>query len=47
MVHIREEFRRVYHIIKCRRRGVHVGYWRESQKERDHWEEKDVGGEKC
>jgi hypothetical protein len=22
----------------------HVGYWWESQKESDHWEEKDVGG---
>jgi hypothetical protein len=23
--------------------GVHVGYWRESQKERDHWEDQNVG----
>jgi hypothetical protein len=23
---------------------MHIGYWRESQKERDHWEDKDVGG---
>jgi hypothetical protein len=22
----------------------HIGYWRESQKERDHWEDQDVGG---
>jgi hypothetical protein len=23
---------------------LHVGYWWESQKERDHWENQDVGG---
>jgi hypothetical protein len=26
------------------RRGMHVGFWRESQKERDHYETLDVGG---
>jgi hypothetical protein len=26
------------------RRGTHLGYWWESQKERDYWEDKDVGG---
>jgi hypothetical protein len=26
------------------RRGMHIGYWWESQKERDHWENQDVGG---
>jgi hypothetical protein len=23
---------------------MHIGYWWEIQKERDHWEEQDVGG---
>jgi hypothetical protein len=23
---------------------MHIGYWWESQKGRDHWEDKDVGG---
>jgi hypothetical protein len=26
------------------RRGMHVGYWWESQKERDQWEDQDIGG---
>jgi hypothetical protein len=25
-------------------RGMHIGYWCGSQKERDHYEDKDVGG---
>jgi hypothetical protein len=26
------------------RRGMHMGYWWESQKERDYWEDQDVVG---
>jgi hypothetical protein len=26
------------------RRGLHIICWWESQKERDHWEDEDVGG---
>jgi hypothetical protein len=26
------------------RRGINIGYWWESQKEREHWEDQDVGG---
>jgi hypothetical protein len=26
------------------RRGMYTGYWWESQKERDHYEDKDVSG---
>jgi hypothetical protein len=27
------------------RRGMHVGYWWQSQKERDYWEDQDVDGD--
>jgi hypothetical protein len=31
------------HVTRMGRRGVHKIYWSESQKERDHWEDQDVG----
>jgi hypothetical protein len=30
------------HVESKGRRGMHIGYWWESQKERDHWEDLDV-----
>jgi hypothetical protein len=32
------------HIPRIGRRGMHIGYWWESEKERDHVENNDVGG---
>jgi hypothetical protein len=32
------------HVARMGRRGMHIGYWWEIQKERDHWEDEDVGG---
>jgi hypothetical protein len=31
------------HVTRMGRRGMHIGYWWESQKVRDHWEDLDVG----
>jgi hypothetical protein len=32
------------HVAQMRRKRMHIGYWWEDQKERDHYEEQDVGG---
>jgi hypothetical protein len=32
------------HVARMGRRGTHIGYWWENQKERDHKEDQDVGG---
>jgi hypothetical protein len=32
------------HVARMGRRGMHIGYWWENQKERDHWKDQDVGG---
>jgi hypothetical protein len=32
------------YVARMGRRGMHIGYLWESQKERDHWEDQDVGG---
>jgi hypothetical protein len=31
-------------VARMGRRGMHIRYWWESQKERDHYEDQDVGG---
>jgi hypothetical protein len=31
-------------VARMGRRGMIIGYWWEIQKERDHWEDQDVGG---
>jgi hypothetical protein len=32
------------HVARMGRRGIHIEYWWKSQKERDHYEDQDVGG---
>jgi hypothetical protein len=32
------------YVARMGRRGMHIGYWWESQKVRGHWEDLDVGG---
>jgi hypothetical protein len=32
------------HVARMGRRGKHVGYWWESQKVRDNWEDQDISG---
>jgi hypothetical protein len=31
------------HVARRGESGIHIGYWCDSQKERDHWEDQDVG----
>jgi hypothetical protein len=32
------------HVARIGERRTHIGYWSESQRERDHYEDQDVGG---
>jgi hypothetical protein len=32
------------HVARMGRRGMHIEFWWENQKERDHEEDQDVGG---
>jgi hypothetical protein len=32
------------HVARMGKQGMHMGYWWESQIERDHWEVQDTGG---
>jgi hypothetical protein len=36
--------RLIGHVARIGRRGIHIGYWWESQKEKDHWENQVVSG---
>jgi hypothetical protein len=41
---IKSRMRWAGHVARLGRRGMHIEYWWEVQKERDHWENEDVGG---
>jgi hypothetical protein len=34
----------VGHVAQMGRKGMPIGYWQESQRERDHYEDQDIGG---
>jgi hypothetical protein len=33
-----------WHVARMGRGEMHIGYWRESRKEEDHWKDQGVGG---
>jgi hypothetical protein len=33
-----------WHVARIGRKGMHIGYMWECRREKDHWEDQDVGG---
>jgi hypothetical protein len=40
--HVARKIKCIGHVARMERKGMHTRFWFESQKERDHYEDKDV-----